>query len=515
MINRVRETSVTAALIERDGLLLLARRATADHGSGGWEFPGGKVEPGETPAACLAREIREELCLDVAIGPMAGELLYPYARGTIRLLVFNVTVTGGTLTPTAHEEIAWVAPRDLMRYDLLPADRVFVEQHFSGRTDAATGTFHVYLHVPFCVRKCRYCGFASVAAQDALHVPYFAALEREARQACALVCEPASTVYIGGGTPSCVDAAVLVQTLDAVRATCGVAAGAEITVECNPGSLRRAWADTLRDAGVNRFSLGVQSLDDGDLGRLGRPHNAADARAAFRLLRDAGCRNVSVDLMCGVPGQTEQSLTASLEEIARQWQPEHLSLYTLSIEPGTPFARWHKAHTHGWQWPSDDETMDWYWHACDMLATAGYTQYEISNFALPGFASRHNSAYWDTRCRYLGLGAAAHSYLPIKDVMRRCRNIKDVRAYIRKMTAGEPVRRLEKNLTSYQKLGEYILLGLRRMRGVAVEPEHEAAFGTVIAQQIADGLIVRNADRRIALTRRGIELANQVMAEYV
>jgi oxygen-independent coproporphyrinogen-3 oxidase len=374
---------------------------------------------------------------------------------------------------------------------------------------------HYYVHVPFCVRRCNYCDFARVAGHADLHAPYFGAVVREISAAADADSPQCNTLYVGGGTPSCIDAAHLARVVEAIAETVGIARGAEITVECNPGSLTRTWARELMAAGVNRFSLGVQSLNHEELEHLGRAHRAAGARAAFASLRSLGCANVSVDLMYGLPGQTERSWRDSVAEVAGEWRPEHISFYALSIEPGSLFHLWRQVGIPRWSWPSGDQMMDWYWLASGLLGREGYQRYEISNFARPGFASRHNAAYWDTSERYLGFGAAAHSFWMVDGEKRRFKNIRTIRSYISRIVQGKAVRSNAKRLSKRQVLGEEIYLGLRREEGVALRPEHMAAFRGIVAGQVADGLVRRAAGGRIMLTRRGIELANQVMADYV
>ncbi len=326
-----------------------------------------------------------------------------------------------------------------------------------------------------------------------------------------------STVYFGGGTPSCVGARNITDVLSLLRQEYRVCRGAEVTVECNPHSLTRGFVDRLLAAGVNRFSLGVQSLNDGELARLGRLHRAAQAKDAFRTLRAAGCQNISVDLIYGIPGQTEASWLDTLSRVTADWQPEHISMYALSIEPGTPFARWKTRGSKAWNWPDGDTVMNWYWLAADVLEANGYHRYEISNYARNGFASAHNQAYWDVSKSYLGFGAAAHSFciLPPGRQKRRFKNIMAVKTYIERIVSGERHRVFCRALRGREKTGEEIYLGLRLAKGVTLRKEHQDEFGAVITRHLSDGLIERRAPDRIALTRRGIEIANTVMADYV
>jgi oxygen-independent coproporphyrinogen-3 oxidase len=276
------------------------------------------------------------------------------------------------------------------------------------------------------------------------------------------------------------------------------------------------FAKQLINFGVDRFSLGVQSLNNFELEKLGRLHDAESARKAFKILRNAGCKNISVDLMFGIPGQTKKSWEKNLKEVAEDWHPEHISFYSLSIESGTPFFKWRESKD--WSWPDDDKTMDWYWLGNKILKASGYTRYEISNFSLPNFESTHNSVYWDFNKSYVGFGAAAHSFcaLPVQK-KRRFRNIKSVKDYIKRIETGTKFRIFSRGLNAREKLGEEIFLGLRLSKGVKIDKTHLKHFEKVIKQQVADGLIkyVDEKKEKIALTNRGIEIANVVMSEYV
>ena len=323
-----------------------------------------------------------------------------------------------------------------------------------------------------------------------------------------------TSLYFGGGTPSCVNSDFLIEIIKIFKSIKDFQP--TISVECNPHSLSIEFAKKLINAGVDRFSLGVQSLNNFELEKLGRIHDANRARKAFKILRRSGCKNISVDLMFGVPGQTKKSWEKTLVEVAENWHPEHISFYSLSIEPGTPFSKWRDSKN--WSWPDDDKTMDWYWLGNKILKANEYNRYEISNFSLPGFESKHNSVYWDFNKSYVGFGAAAHSFcaLPGKK-KRRFRNIKSVKNYIKRIETGNKTRVFSIELTNREKLGEEIFLGLRLSKGIKIDKNHLKHFEKVIKQQIADGLIkyVDEKKEKIALTNRGIEIANVVMSEYV
>lgn len=380
-----------------------------------------------------------------------------------------------------------------------------------------TGDYHIYVHIPFCERKCFYCNFVSIAGHQSYVIPYFSALEQEIAQTALLLDrENIRTIYFGGGTPSYVPAGRIRRVIDLFRSLFAIRNDAEITVECNPHSLERPWMEILAETGINRFSLGVQSLNDSELENLGRLHDAQQAARSYKLLQSRTDITISVDLMYGIPGQTLHSWDNTLRTVAENWRPVHVSLYALSIEPGTPYARWKHAGTRPWSWPGDDTMMDWYWHAADILSRSGYTRYEISNYAVPGYESRHNLCYWDTAADYIGFGAAAHSFCRLgSDNKRRFHNIRNIQQYMERVCSGGRYRMFSKRLSRRAALGEELILGLRRSAGVTLGSEHRELFNTIIERQVKDGVLYYIDPDTIALTRRGIEIANTVMTDYV
>ncbi len=380
----------------------------------------------------------------------------------------------------------------------------------------------IYIHIPFCESKCSYCNFPSTAGENNLFQPYFNALQKEIIAAAEFQNKLSgkinvTSVFFGGGTPSSVPVKFLLKTLETLRENYSINNNAEISVECNPNSLTKKFADLILKAGVNRFSLGVQSLDDNELVKLGRLHNSEKAETAYKLLRQAGAKNISTDLIYGIPGQTKESFKNNLKRIVEKWMPEHISIYSLSVEPGTPFDKWKKNKTKNWLWPDDDTVMNWFINAEKYLSANSYTRYEISNFAKQGFESAHNITYWDTTKNYIGFGAAAHSYcyLTAGTGKRRFRNIKSIRKYIERINAKQKFRFFSRELTHKQKIGEKIYLGLRLTAGVKLSYSEEKLFENEIQQQINSGLIKRKQKNIIALTKRGFQIANSVMAEFV
>jgi oxygen-independent coproporphyrinogen-3 oxidase len=370
----------------------------------------------------------------------------------------------------------------------------------------------VYVHVPFCEAKCAYCHFAIDPGRtdDARQGRYLRAVLAE------LAATPpgrADTLYVGGGTPSLLHAERLARLVEAAGAHFALPAGAELTLEANPRDLDRAGYRALAGLGVNRLSLGVQSLEDGVLREMGRLHDAADAVRAFALARDAGFRNVSVDLVLGWPGETRERWASSLEGVIAL-EPEHVSLYLLEVEDKTLLA--HRTRRGALRLPEDDlvaELLSW---SVARLADAGLPRYEISNFARPGFESRHNLKYWDD-APFVGLGMAAHSY---RDG-RRSWNEPSYGGYCRAIEERGSARAGERALSARERAVEALFTGLRRACGVdraeffrrhGYDPllEHAAAF----REPLAAGLVVTEG-QLVRLTDRGMLLSNEVLRALV
>jgi len=319
----------------------------------------------------------------------------------------------------------------------------------------------LYLHLPWCVRKCPYCDFNSHAAgAGPPRGRYVAALcrdlETEAPSAGGRALE---TVFLGGGTPSLFEGAEIGRVLDAVRANYRLAPGAEITMEANPGSVERHRLDGYREAGVNRLSIGAQSFDAGTLSRLGRIHGPAEIAAAVADARKAGFDNLNLDLMFALPGQTPELAAADLER-ALALSPEHLSYYQLTLEPNTVFHRRQPAGL-----PGEDEAAAIHDRALALLAAAGFERYEVSAFARSGRRCRHNVNYWRFG-DYLAAGAGAHGKLTGADgVVRRYRKPAHPLAYMETLESGRPARRDERRVEGEELLFEFMLNALRLADG--------------------------------------------------
>lgn len=385
-------------------------------------------------------------------------------------------------------------------------------------------TAAVYIHIPFCLRKCLYCDFSSYAGMEHLFAPYVEAAKAEIRRAAEQFPDARiSTVYFGGGTPNVLAPDQLGGILDVIRCCLEVADDAEITTEANPGvSSLRSTVSSLPRAGFNRLSLGVQSFNDDELRLLGRIHTVDEAIRAFDDAREAGFGNISVDLMYGIPGQTIESWRGTLGK-ALDLAPEHISLYSLTVEEGTPF---HAMQVEGClTLPGDEIEADMYEEAISTLTSAGFEHYEISNFARPGFRCRHNITYWRDE-PYFGFGAGATSCLPLlsgwgEGPGMRATNVSNPEEYIHRIKSGQDAKACEERLTGKAAMGETMFLGLRMLQGVDIESFArrygvlpEQVFPQEIAHLTERGLI-EQAGTAIRLTHRGLLLASDVFAEFV
>jgi putative oxygen-independent coproporphyrinogen III oxidase len=358
---------------------------------------------------------------------------------------------------------------------------------------------HLYVHLPFCKHKCGYCDFNAYAGMDRLMPDYVAALERElAKAAQTRPFARLETVYLGGGTPSLLPPALTARLLSFIQTTFDVAPDAEVTLEANPGSTDSERIAAWLESGVNRLSLGVQGFDPRALAVLERRTDAAQAERAYRLARDAGIRNINVDLIYAVPYQSRATWIDTLHR-ALALEPDHVSTYCLTFEEGTLL--WRRRAQGKLPEVEPDLQWDQLDEACTVLEQAGYRRYEVSNWARPGFESRHNFAYW--RCRPVyGAGAGAHSYATDGDGASRWWNVARPRDYI--AACPTPVAGGEE-LDQRKARAEALMLGLRTADGVSAPP----GFQTELDQLAAAGLIERQ-DGRVAPTRRGMDLHNQI-----
>ena len=371
----------------------------------------------------------------------------------------------------------------------------------------------LYVHVPFCPRKCGYCDFYSVVPAEGDCRPLAAALLTELQTAVGQREVRVETMFVGGGTPTFLPSPEFDRLFSALGRLAAKHDPVEFTVEANPASLTAPKAALLRGCGVNRISMGAQSFNRQELEQLDRLHSPEDISAGATIIRQAGFEHFSLDLIFGIPGQTLASWTDSLRR-AIELGPDHLACYGLTYEPGTPLRAKLDA---GRITPVDEETeVELYLAAIDHLAAAGFRQYEISNFARPDGQCRHNLRYWRNQPG-LGIGPSAASYLD----GRRWRNVPDVAEYIDRITAGRGVLAEEETLSPRERAGETAMLQLRLIDGIRCCEFHAQTgfdplglFAAPIAEHGARGLLTADADR-IALTRRGRPVADAVIADFL
>lgn len=374
----------------------------------------------------------------------------------------------------------------------------------------------VYVHVPFCVKKCYYCDFNSYSLDRGDVVAYLEAVSREATLAAGLESVRArvfDTLFIGGGTPTCLSGKDLKALVGGLRSAFAFCKDAEVTCEANPGSSNEEKFESLLEAGVNRLSIGVQSLDDALLKRIGRLHTGEEALRSFAQARRAGFENINVDLMFALPGQTIEAWRDTLKRIVDHG-PDHLSCYSLIVEEGTPFG---DAFARGkLSLPGEEAELEMFEWAIEHLTSSGYEHYEISNFAMPGKRSRHNQIYWRNE-PYLGLGPGAHGYW---DGVRYS-NERLPSEYAEALSKGAPPRAEERRIGVDEAMDDTMILGLRLLEGVGKERffrrfglQVEDVYGEEIRRLASLGLLAEEAGR-VRLTRRGLVLANQVFAEFI
>ena len=371
----------------------------------------------------------------------------------------------------------------------------------------------LYIHVPFCVRKCGYCDFYSMpAAEDSpAMAAYLDALERELGRLPPDFSP--QTVFIGGGTPTAMSAATLKRFLDLLAKTLDGRKVSEWTCEVNPGTLTPEKIDLLLKAGVNRLSIGMQSFDPEALRVLGRIHAPEQSEEAYNLIRSAGCCNVNIDLIYAVPGASTEVLKNDLRRIV-ELGPEHAAAYCLIFEEDTPIT--HRRDRGEVSEVVDETQLDQYNLIRQTLRDAGYAHYEISNFARPGFECRHNMLYW-TGGEYIGCGPAAHSHW--KDA--RYGNVKDLEVYVRAMREGTPAREFEERLKPEAKAREALVMGLRLVGGIARDEflkntgfDYMDLRGKEIAWLREEGLLVEKGGG-IRLSEKGLFVSDSVFAELV
>lgn len=369
-------------------------------------------------------------------------------------------------------------------------------------------SFELYIHIPFCVRKCAYCDFLSAPGSEEAKASYTEALLREI-EAVKTEKREVSSIFVGGGTPSALSPSLMGDIFEKIHKSFSVAPDAEITIEANPGTLSNEKLFLYRNVGINRLSLGLQSPEAAELKSLGRIHTYEEFLESFSLAREAGFQNINVDLMCALPDQTYEGWVRNLRKVAAL-HPEHISAYSLIIEEGTPFAK-RKLNL-----PDEDTEYRMYEDTAGILAEYGYEQYEISNYAKKDLACQHNVGYW-TRKEYLGLGLGAASLWG----NQRFSNTSDFSLYLNNSGFPEKIRGDRDALSLEAEMSEFMFLGLRMTKGVSKAEflegfgvPIESVYGKVLDKYKSVGLL-EETEGRIFLTRAGIHVSNGVMAEFL
>ena len=377
----------------------------------------------------------------------------------------------------------------------------------------------LYLHIPFCVRKCNYCDFFSASGTEEEQAAYVSAMIQEIQSYQELSGEyEVQTIFLGGGTPSLLTPEQIEQIFNAIYHTFSVNENAEITMEMNPGTVDIEKLHAMKAAGVNRLSIGLQSAQNEELKMLGRIHTFEEFLETWKLIEQAGFKNRNIDLMSALPGQTIESYEDTLSKVLAL-EPEHISAYSLILEEGTVFYDWYekgKLDRGAWKLPSEEEEYAMGELTILRLAEAGMYRYEISNYAKPGKECRHNLGYWD-RVEYLGIGAGSSSLIKGE----RFDHIRDRKAYIEKIRNGELILIDREILSVESQMEEFMYLGLRKIEGVS-RTDFQNYFGKnvddvygEILDKLEEEQLVEFSGDRIRLTHRGMDVSNCVLAEFL
>lgn len=374
----------------------------------------------------------------------------------------------------------------------------------------------LYIHVPFCYKKCNYCDFISYPYDADLAASYVCALKAEMSLHTVNMCPEhkiIKSIYLGGGTPTVLSGEQLADIINNCCRYFRLTGDAEITVECNPGTVDQDKLHKIRQAGVNRISIGVQTYQQELLSRLGRIHNWQEVENTVHYSKAAGFDNLAIDLIFGIPGQTMRDWRETLDRV---WEmsPRHISAYNLKIEPDTPL---HQDVVSGYLAPCDEDLeLEMYWYTIGFLTGLGFVHYEISNFALPGSEARHNLIYWRNQ-EYLGLGPAAHSMLK----EHRFSNVESVELYINRLEKNESAIHKLHCLTREEQMAETVFLGLRLIDGLDMEV-FARKFGQPITEVFGDQLnkllgqgLLEIDENHLKLTGKGLPLANEAFIEFI
>lgn len=376
----------------------------------------------------------------------------------------------------------------------------------------------LYVHIPFCEKKCLYCDFLSFSAEEDLHKAYVDKLIEEIRvQANNYSQYQISSIFIGGGTPTVIKAVYISNIMSAIYEAFIVESQAEITIECNPGTVDIDKLLVYKQSGINRISVGLQSTVDKELQHLGRIHTYADFLNSYEKIRESGYKNVNIDLMSALPWQTLDSWKSTLKKVI-MLKPEHISAYSLIIEEGTEFSKIYGSPEGRKFLPTEEVERAMYHSTIDILKNYGYERYEISNYAKPGYESKHNIGYW-TGEEYLGFGIGASSYV----YGRRFHVERDIKKYLA-IDMKRDIMPLYQNiheLSTKEKMEEFMFLGLRLSKGVLVTDFYDRfgielidVFEKVIQKNISFGLL-KYENLYLKLTDKGLDLSNRVMGDFL
>ncbi len=376
----------------------------------------------------------------------------------------------------------------------------------------------LYVHIPFCEKKCLYCDFLSFSAEEDLHKAYVDKLIEEIRvQASNYSQYQISSIFIGGGTPTVIKAVYISNIMSAIYEAFIVESQAEITIECNPGTVDIDKLLVYKQSGINRISVGLQSTVDKELQHLGRIHTYADFLNSYEKIRESGYKNVNIDLMSALPWQTLDSWKSTLKKVI-MLKPEHISAYSLIIEEGTEFSKIYGSPEGRKFLPTEEVERAMYHSTIDILKNYGYESYEISNYAKPGYESKHNIGYW-TGEEYLGFGIGASSYV----YGRRFHVERDIKKYLA-IDMKRDIMPLYQNiheLSTKEKMEEFMFLGLRLSKGVLVTDFYDRfgielidVFEKVIQKNISFGLL-KYENLYLKLTDKGLDLSNRVMGDFL
>lgn len=377
----------------------------------------------------------------------------------------------------------------------------------------------IYIHIPFCVRKCAYCDFLSGPADDKSMECYVEKLIDEiyAHGASDSLGENiVTTIFLGGGTPSVLSGEQMQRIMSAIQDVFGIDVNAEISMEANPGTVTKEKLEIYKQAGINRISFGLQSANNEELKLLGRIHTWEEFLESFQLARECGFDNINVDLISAIPKQTVESWESSVSQVI-SLNPEHISAYSLIIEEGTPFFEKYGEGTEGESvLPSEEDEREMYHRTEELLEEAGYHRYEISNYAKVGRECQHNLGYWE-RKNYLGIGLGASSL--VNNV--RYKNTDELEYYIQYASELSEIQENREVLSQTEQMEEFIFLGLRKIQGIAVK-EFEIVFGNSLEECYGEGIrrmcdekLLMMEDGFLKLTKKGIDISNYVFAEIL